>query len=95
MPRLPISERRRSNRMLSKAPASLTIGLDRNQQRLPCYVLDSSKEGFRVRGSFHLSRGEVVEILLDEDPLYFVRCNVVWVGKADSKLEGQAGLETL
>jgi hypothetical protein len=58
-------------------------------------VLDSSKEGFRLREGYHLKRGQLVELILDDDPLQPVRCNVVWVGKAGSKQPGEAGLETV
>src|SRR6266853_1837226 len=68
MPNLPIPEGRRSKRILAKTRASLVVNLDRNQKRLPCLVLDSSKEGFRLRSNFHLRRGQVVEIVLDEAP---------------------------
>ena len=95
MPQFPVPQGRRSKRVLSKGRASLVINLDRNQKRLPCLVLDSSKEGFRLRGSFRLRRRQVVEIILDEDPLSSVRCSVVWVGKAGSKQEGEVGLETV
>jgi hypothetical protein len=78
---------------MSKRRASLIINLDRNQKRLPCLVLDSSKEGFRLRGSFHLRRGQVVELILDENSPSAERCSVVWVGKAGSKQEGELGLE--
>ena len=86
---------RRSQRVLSKRRASLVINLDRNQKRLPCLILDSSKEGFRLRGSFRLRRGQVIELILDEDTTNSERCSVVWVGKAGSKQEGEVGLETL
>jgi len=82
-------------RAMSKRHASLVINLDRNQKRLPCLVLDSSKEGSRLRGNFHLRRGQVVEIILDEDPLRSIRCSVVWVGKSGSREEGEVGLETI
>ena len=95
MPSLPVPEGRRPQRTLSKARASLIINLDHSQKRLSCLVLDSSKEGFRLRGSFHLRRGQLVEIVLDDDPLGAVRCSVVWVGKAGSKHEGEAGLQTV
>ncbi len=42
---------------VSKKRGSLVINLDRKPKRLPCLVLDSSKEGFRLRGSFDLRRG--------------------------------------
>jgi hypothetical protein len=95
MPGFHIPKGRRSTRVMLKRRASLVINLDGNQQRLPCLVLDSSKEGFRLRGSLHLRRGQVVELIPDEDPLGFVRCRVVWVGKVGSKQEGEVGLETL
>ena len=91
----PVPERRRLKRLMSKVPASLVINLERKPERLPCLVLDSSKEGFRLRGSFHVRRGQLVEIILDEDPVRSVRCNVVWVGKPGSKQEGEVGLETV
>ncbi len=93
MPSFPVSKARRSKRVVSKRRASLVIDLDRDQKRLPCLVLDSSEAGFRLRGSFHFRRGQVVEIILDEDPLRSVRCSVVWVGKAGSKQEGEVGLK--
>jgi hypothetical protein len=93
MPSVPIPEGRRSKRILWKARASLVVNLDRNPKRLPCLVLDSSKEGFRLRGSFHLRRGQVVEIVLDEEPFSGRRCSVVWIGKAGSEHEGEVGLE--
>jgi len=94
MPSFPVPKGRRSTRVTSKRRGSLVINLDRNQRRLPCLLLDSSKEGFRLRGFFHLRRGEVVELILDEDPLSSERCSVVWVGKAGSKQDGEVGLET-
>ncbi len=95
MASFPVPKARRSNRVVSKLRGSLIINLDRKQERFPCLVLDSSKDGFRLRGTFHLRRGQVVEIILDEDPLDSVRCNVVWTGKAGSKYEGEVGLETV
>lgn len=87
---------RHSERIFSKTPrASLVVNLDRTPKRLPCLVLDSSKEGFRLRSNFHLRRGQAVEVILNEEPLSAVLCNVVWVGKAGSKHEGEIGLETV
>ena len=86
---------RRSKRVLSKKRASLVITLNRNQKRLPCLVLDSSNEGFRLRGSFNLKRGQVVEIILDQEPLRSVHSRVVWIGTVGSKEEGEVGLEII
>ena len=96
MPSLPVFKPRRSTRAVSKRHASLVIDLDRKPKRLPCLVLDSSKEGFRLRGSLHLiRRGQVVELILDDEMPNPQRCSVVWVGKAGSKQEGEVGLETV
>jgi len=85
---------RRSKRVVSKKRASLVVNLDRKPKRLPCLVLDSSKEGFRLRGSFGLRRGQMVELIIDEETPSPERCSVVWVGKVGSKQEGEVGLET-
>lgn len=85
----PVLEGRRSKCTLSKAPrARLIVNLDRNQE--PCLVLYSSKDGFRVRGSFHLRRGQIVEVVLDEDPLNALRCSVVWIIMDSKKQRAQA-----
>ena len=94
LPSFPVSKARRSKRVASKRRASLVINLDRKPKRLPCLVLDSSKEGFRLRGSFDLRRGQVVELILDEETPSPERCSVVWIGKAGSKQEGEVGLES-
>jgi hypothetical protein len=91
----PVPEGRRLKRVIAKKRASLVINLQRNQTRIPCLVVDSTEKGFRLHGHFHLRRGQVVELVLDEDPLSAVRCSVVWVGKPGSKQQGEAGLETV
>lgn len=93
MPSFPTSGGRRSKRVLSRRGGSIVINLNRNQQRLPCLVLDSSNEGFRLRGSFRLRQGQVVEIILDQESLRSVCGRVVWVGTVGSKQEGEVGLE--
>jgi len=90
----PPGKARSSKRVVSKRRASLVIDLDRRPRRLPCLVVDSSKGGFRLRGSFDLKRGQVVE-LLDEKSTSSELCRVVWVGKAGSKQAGEIGLETV
>ncbi len=95
MPSSPFLKARRSKRVVSKRRASLVVNLDRKPKRHPCLVLDSSREGFRLRGSFDLRRGQVVELILDEEAPSAERCSVVWVGKVGSKQEGEAGLETV
>jgi len=95
MPSFRVPKARRSKRVMLKKRASLVMNLDRKPKRLPCLVLDSSKEGFRLRGSFDLRRGHVVELILDEDPLRPELCSVIWVGKSGTKQEGEVGLETI
>jgi hypothetical protein len=84
--------KRRSLRLAARGPASVVLNLASRQKRVPCLVLDASKEGFRLRGNVNLRRGEMVELILDEGA-FAGNCNVVWVGKAGSKHEGEAGLE--
>jgi hypothetical protein len=98
MPDFPVRKDRRSMRMMSRGrPASLVIRLGRKLERVPCLVVDYSKEGFRLRGSFQLiKRGQVVELIFDEDrPPNPERYRVAWVGRSGSKREGQVGLETV
>jgi PilZ domain len=95
MPTSPVPEGRRLKRIAERKRASLIINLERNQTRIPCLVVDASERGFRLHGDFRLRRGQVVELILDEDPLSAVRCSVVWIGKPDSKQAGEAGLETV
>jgi hypothetical protein len=95
MPSSPVFKARRSKRLVSKRRASLVVNLDRKPMRLPCLVLDSSKEGFRLRGTFDIRRGQVVELILDEETPTAQRCSVVWIGKPGSKQEGEIGLESV
>jgi PilZ domain-containing protein len=94
MHRPPVPKARRSKRVVAKRRASLVINLDRKPKRLPCLVLDSSKEGFRLRGDFRFKPGQLVELILDEETPSAERCRVVWIGKAGSKQEGELGLES-
>jgi hypothetical protein len=95
MATFPVPQGRRSKRVMKKRRANLVINLEREAKRLPCLVLDSSKEGFRLRGSFNLRRGQMVELILDEEAPGPEYCSVVWVGKAGSKQESEIGLQTV
>lgn len=46
-------------------------------------------------GVLRLKRGQVAEIIPDEDPLNSSKCQVIWIGKPGSKQEGQVGLQLL
>jgi hypothetical protein len=96
MPTSPHPESRRAKRIVSKKPASLVIthaNLGASPKRVPCLVVDSAPGGFRLHLDLRLRRGQVVELILNEDPLSAMRCSVVWVGRVGSKQEGEIGLE--
>ena len=95
VPVLPPHEKRRSKRVAQKKSASLVVNLDRIPKRVPCLIVDSSPEGFRLAGTSRLRRGQIVEIIPDEDPLNASRCSVIWIGKQGSSQEGQVGLRLL
>jgi hypothetical protein len=84
---------RRSKRVVQTLRASLVVDLVSHPKRLPCLIVDSSPEGFRVRTSSPLRRGQAVEIIPNDDPLHPVQCSVIWVGKPGSKQQGEAGLQ--
>ena len=95
MPAFRPYKNRRSTRIVLKKSASLVVNLERIPKRLPCLIVDSSPEGFRLMGALRLKRGQVVEIIPDEDPLNISKCQVIWIGKPGSKQEGQVGLQLL
>jgi hypothetical protein len=86
---------RGSERRPLQIPAFVAIDLNRNPNRIPCLIVDLTTKGFRLRGNFNLSRGQVVQVILDHQPEISVQSRVVWVGKADSKQEGEFGLEVV
>jgi hypothetical protein len=83
---------RRSKRIVVSRRGSVVIDLASQPKRIPCLIVDSSPEGFRVRIGSRLRRGQAVEIIPSDDPLHAVHCSVVWVGKPGSKQQGEAGL---
>jgi hypothetical protein len=85
--------RRRSQRVSLKKRGRLVVNLASNQKLLPCIVVDSSKEGFRLRASLRVRRGDLVEVILDEPQPVIEQCSVVWIGKPDTKEFGEVGLE--
>src|SRR5260370_16604451 len=89
----PVPEGRRSKRIIAKKRASLVINLQRNQTRIPCLVVDSTEKGFRLHGHFHLRRGQMVELALDEDPLSAVPCIAAWVANPATNPHGEPCLE--
>jgi hypothetical protein len=61
----------------------------------PCLVVDRSHEGFRLRGGFRLKRGQLIELIVEDDPLDSVQCEVIWTGRAGSQQEREAGLQAV
>ena len=88
-------EHRRSKRIVTKKRASLLVNFKGRVERLPCLVVDRSQDGFRPRVSSRLKRGQVVEVILDENPSDSLRCSVIWVGKPGSKQQGEVGLQVM
>ena len=86
---------RSSERQPAKQHGSLIVSLDRHLHRVPCLIVDISRGGFRIRGSFRLRRGQMVEVVPEEDPLSVAKCSVVWVGRLGTAQQGEAGLEAL
>jgi hypothetical protein len=86
-------ERRRSVRPVERKRASLVIDHREQPERVPCVVVDSSGEGFKIVGPSRLKRGERVELILDEFNVQATRCRVIWTGHPGSKQEGEAGLQ--
>ncbi len=88
-------EGRRSKRIAMRKGASVVVNLGSQPQRVPCLIVDRSPEGFRLRGSFRLRPGQLVEVIPGDDELNAIRCSVVWIGKPGSKQEGEFGLKAL
>ena len=88
-----IAERRRVKRTALKKRAGLIVKYGRQAQRIPCLILDTSKDGFKIGGASRLKRGQFVELILDEDTSDTVPCRVMWVGKPGAKQGGEAGLQ--
>jgi hypothetical protein len=94
VPTTPRREGRRSQRVIIKKGASVVVNLGSQPHRIPCLIVDSSLEGFRLRGGFRLKRGQLVEVI-PGDELNAICCSVVWIGKPGSKQEGEIGLQAV
>jgi len=95
VPNSPIPRGRRYKRIVTKKRASLVINLSGIQKMLPCLIVDKSQEGFRLRGSFRLRRGQLVELVVDDPMMDSVRCEVIWIGKAGSEQAEEVGLQAI
>ena len=91
----PVPEGRRPKRVATNRPASIVFSRGRHHdlERRPCLIVDSSQDGFRLRGNFQLKRGQVIEVIPKDDPLDVIQCSVVWIGKEGSKQKGEVGVQ--
>jgi hypothetical protein len=86
---------RRSERVVGTRRASIVANIRGQTERFPCLIVDSSQNGFRLRGNFSkLRRRQAVEVIPADDPLDIVSCSVVWIGTLGSKQEGEIGVHT-
>jgi len=106
----PLSPKRcRSERTYVKKRATLKratlsfFSLRGRAERLPCSIVGRLQDGFRLQVGFGprqqvgsgLRRGQLVDLILDQDPSKSVRCRVVWIGEPGSKQEEHVALETV
>jgi len=89
-------KRRRSKGVIPKVRASLSFFSGKGRaERWPCLIVDRSQDSFELEVCSGLRRGQLVDLILDEDPSNPVRCRVVWIGEPGSKQERRAGLQTV
>ena len=95
IPSVPIPGGRRSKRIATKKRASVVIDLDGVQKMFPCLIVNRSHDGFGLRGGFRLKCGQLIELIVEDDPVDSVRCEVIWTGRAGSQQAGEAGLQAV
>ncbi len=75
------------------AQISVTLVLEGEEAEQIASTVDVSELGVRLQSQSALAPGQPVGLVLGEVPGYVLRARVVWVGKLESGLEGQSGLE--
>jgi hypothetical protein len=78
-------------RIITKKHARLVV----NQTMLPCLVIDISQGGFRLRGSFKLTHGQLVQIILDDTPLQLSNAKLYGSGTKGQSRHGKRGYAPL
>jgi len=87
-------DRRRSQRLTTKLRARLSVrGLFWARHKV--FIVNYSMIGLRVRAETDLTSGQIVRVASETNPAQPVVCRVVWVGRAGSPHEGEAGLAFL
>jgi len=61
----------------------------------PCLIVNRSHDGFGLRGGFRLKCGQLIELIVEDDPVDSVRCEVIWTGRAGSQQAGKRGCKLL
>ncbi len=83
------------NRRSPRKPAQITITLvlEGEEAEQVASTVDVSEHGVRLQAQTALSPGQPVGLVLGDGPGYVLGARVIWVGKLDSDLEGQSGVE--
>ena len=79
----------------ARVQISVTLVIEGDEAEHLASTVDVSTHGLRLQSDATLAMGQPVGLLLGTEPNCFVKARVVWVGKADSTLAGQAGFEFL
>ena len=82
---------RRSPR--ERVQIAVTLLIEGEVAEHPATTVDLSMQGVRLQSDVSLAPGQPVGLLLGSEPGYMVKARVVWIGKADSPMAGQAGFE--
>ena len=91
----PQLDRRRSQRVTARFRATVSAKARLFWTRHKAYIVEYSMLGLRVQVEAALSLGQVVRIASETSPDRPAVCSVVWVGRAGSPREGEAGLAFL
>jgi hypothetical protein len=86
---------RKSERRPLRLALVLLMDSDEGERRDEGYMVDLSQNGCRVEGVEPICEGQLVRLLPWESPEGAIAGRVVWVGKPESKLAGEAGIEFL
>ena len=88
-------DQRRSHRVTARLRATLSARGRLLWVRHKALIVEYSMVGLRVRAQASLTSGQVVRIVSETNPAQPVVCRVVWVGRAGSPNESEAGLAFL
>jgi hypothetical protein len=72
---------------------AVTVVIEGDEAEYRGTTVDLSPQGLRLESEAVLVPGQPVGLVLATQPEYIVKARVVWVGRADSTLAGQAGFE--